>query len=129
MLAIVEEMSRSMSGAQSTKHWADDAVWFDVAPFASKGIKPAYKQFDDAFGSLKSCQIDILETEMFINGDMAVVCCIQRWNIVRQDGTVVPPMLIRHTDCFERRNGEWAVIHEHSSMPAGPGWNGKFIRE
>jgi hypothetical protein len=44
LLAIVEEMSKSMTGAQSTKHWANDALWFDVPPFASKGVEPARRE-------------------------------------------------------------------------------------
>ncbi len=29
LTAIVKEMAESMTGAQSTKHWAHDALWFD----------------------------------------------------------------------------------------------------
>jgi len=127
LLSIVEEIAKSMTGAQSTKHWADNALWFDVAPFASKGIEPAYEEFDKAFSRLQSCKVDILETETFINGDMGVVCSVQRWNTTGKDGTVNPPMLIRQTDCFKRQNGEWKVIHEHSSAPISSGWDGRIV--
>ena len=43
LVAIVKEMSESMTGAQSTKHWAKDALWFDIPAFASRGIQPALK--------------------------------------------------------------------------------------
>lgn len=128
LISIVEEMSKSMTGAQSTKHWADNAMWFDIAPFASQGIKPAKKAFDDAFDHLKTCEIEILETETFINGDMGVVCMVQRWNTATKDGTVNPPMLVRQTDCFERQNGEWKVIHEHTSVPVAE-WDGKVVTD
>lgn len=129
MLAIVDEISKSMTGAQSTRHWADNAVWFDIPPFASKGIKPAVKVFDEAFGQLNSIRVEFLETETFINGDMGVVCTIQRWQIELKDGSTPPPVLVRQTNCFERQNGEWKVIHEHSSIPSSPGWDGKFVTE
>ncbi|MEY8001524.1 nuclear transport factor 2 family protein [Clostridium sp. Mt-5] len=128
ILSIVEEMSKSMTGAQSTKHWADNAMWFDIAPFASKGVKPAKKAFDDAFGQLKTCKIEILETETYINGDMGVVCMVQRWNTATKDGTVNPPMLVRQTDCFEKQDGEWKVIHEHTSVPVAE-WDGKVVTD
>jgi hypothetical protein len=32
IVAIVKEMSESMTGAQSTKRWAKDALWFDTPP-------------------------------------------------------------------------------------------------
>jgi ketosteroid isomerase-like protein len=126
LLSIVKDMSKSMTGAQSTKHWADGALWFDVVPFASKGIKLACRQFDSEFAKVKSFDVHILETEVFINGDMGVVCGVQRWNIVGKDGTVKPPMLIRQTDCFERQRGQWRIVHEHLSAPISPGWNGKI---
>jgi hypothetical protein len=38
IISIVKEMTESMTGAQSTRHWAEDALWFDIPPFASRGI-------------------------------------------------------------------------------------------
>jgi hypothetical protein len=38
LVSIVKEMTESMTGAQSTRHWAEDALWFDIPPFASRGI-------------------------------------------------------------------------------------------
>ncbi len=45
IISIVKEMTESMTGAQSTRHWAEDAPWFDIPPFASRGIQPALKCF------------------------------------------------------------------------------------
>ena len=41
LTSIVKEMAESMTGAQSTKHWAGDALWFDIPAFASRGIQPS----------------------------------------------------------------------------------------
>jgi hypothetical protein len=41
LVSIVKGMTESMTGAQSTRHWAEDALWFDIPPFASRGIQPA----------------------------------------------------------------------------------------
>ncbi len=127
LLAILEEISKSMTGAQSTKHWAENAVWFDIPPFASKGIPPALRKFDEAFGQLKSIDVEIMETEIFINGNMGVVCSIQRWSMEMKSGETPPPLFVRQTNCFEKQNGEWKIIHEHSSIPSAPGWEGTFI--
>jgi hypothetical protein len=32
---VVREMAGSMSGEQSTRHWTNDTVWFDIPAFAS----------------------------------------------------------------------------------------------
>jgi ketosteroid isomerase-like protein len=82
LVSIVKEMTESMTGAQSTRHWAEDALWFDIPPFASRGVQPALKFFDRVFGSFQSCKVDILETDVVVNGDMAIVCTIQRVSVV-----------------------------------------------
>ncbi|HWD88344.1 MAG TPA: nuclear transport factor 2 family protein [Mucilaginibacter sp.] len=126
LFSIVEEMADSMTGEQSTRHWAKDALWFDIPAFASKGIKPAREMFDKVFGSFQSCKVDILEKEITVNGDMGIVCTIQSVNIELKNGDK-KSSLVRQTDCFERRNDEWQLIHEHASFPAGGAWDGKII--
>jgi ketosteroid isomerase-like protein len=126
LVGIVKEMVESMTGAQSTKHWADDALWFDIPAFASRGIKPALKMFDRVFSRFTSCNIDILEEDVTVNGDLGIVCTIQRVNIVLKSGDT-KRSLVRQTDCFERRGGEWQLIHEHASFPSGGEWDGKII--
>jgi hypothetical protein len=51
--SIVKELTESMTGDQSTRHWAEDALWFDIPPFASRGIQPALKFFDRVLGSCR----------------------------------------------------------------------------
>ena len=62
IISIVKEMAESMTGSQSTRHWSDDALWFDIPAFASKGVQPAKKFFDKVFRGFESCKVDILET-------------------------------------------------------------------
>ncbi|HEY1871446.1 MAG TPA: nuclear transport factor 2 family protein [Chitinophagaceae bacterium] len=128
LISIVKEMAESMTGAQSTKHWAEDVLWFDIPPFASKGIQPALKMFDKVFSTFKSCKVDILETEVMLNGNMGIVCTVQKVNIVLKNGDTKLAM-VRQTDCFEKRNNEWLLIHEHASFPAGGAWDGKIITD
>lgn len=126
LCSIVKEMTESMTGAQSTRHWAKDALWFDIPPFASRGIQPALSMFDRVFGSFQSCKVDILETDAFVNGNMGVVCTIQRISVVLQNGTA-KVLMARETDCFERRNNAWQLIHQHASVPSGGEWDGKIV--
>ena len=123
---VRKEMTESMTGAQSTRHWAEDALWFDIPPFASRGIQPALKFFDRVFGSFQSCKVDILETDVVVNGDMGLVCTIQKVNVVLKTGDS-KRLVVRETDCFERRNGAWKLIHQHASVPSGGDWDGKIV--
>ena len=40
LVSIVNEMTESMTGAQSTRHWADDALWFDIPHLPHEGFSP-----------------------------------------------------------------------------------------
>lgn len=124
IVSIVKEMAESMTGAQSTRHWASDALWFDISPFASKGVRPAREMFDRVFAGFESCHVEILETEVMLNGDMGIVCTVQRVDIVLKNGNP-KRVMARQTDCFERREGEWQLVHQHASVPAGGDWDGK----
>ncbi|MBF9069034.1 nuclear transport factor 2 family protein [Streptacidiphilus fuscans] len=35
-------------------------------------------------------------------------------------------VMARQTDCFERRENGWELIHQHASVPAGGEWDGKI---
>jgi len=125
ILAIVREMAASMTGAQSTRHWASDVLWFDIPPFASRGVPPARKLFDDTFANFESCNVEILELDAKVNGDMGIVCTVQSTNIVLKNGST-KHVMARQTDCFERRENGWELIHQHASVPAGGAWDGKI---
>lgn len=127
LLSMVNEMAQSFTGKQSTRNWADNALWFDVPPIAVRGKEKSCGIFENAFRQLKSIKVEILSTDIFINGNIGIVCTIQKWNSELKDGTINEASLIRQTNCFERQNGVWKLIHQHDSIPAGEGWDGKII--
>lgn len=126
LLSLVEEMAKSMTGAQSTKDWAENVLWFDVAPFASKGVTPAVKKFDEAFSTLSACEVTIVSSDIFFNDDIAIVATIQSWALTTKEGNLREPLWIRQTDCFEKQDGLWKVIHQHTSTPTSPNWDGEI---
>jgi ketosteroid isomerase-like protein len=126
LISIVKEMTESTTGAQSTKHWSEDALWFDIPPFASKGIAPAIKMFDSVFKNFKSIKIVILETEVILSDNMGVVCTIQKVEILFQND-IGKTLLVRETDCFKKINDNWVLVHQHASVPSGGEWDGKII--
>jgi hypothetical protein len=72
IISIVKEIAESMTELQSTKRWSKDVLWFDIPAFASRGVQPALKFFDKVFSNFESCKVDILETDMVVNGDMGL---------------------------------------------------------
>jgi ketosteroid isomerase-like protein len=127
LISIVKEMTESTTGTQSTKHWANDALWFDIPPFASRGISPAIKMFDTVFSSFKSCNVSILETDTIMSDTMGIVCTIQKIDIVFKNDTT-KTVMVRETDCFKKDdNNKWLLVHQHASVPSGGEWDGKII--
>lgn len=126
LTSIVKDMATSLTGAQSTRHWAADALWFDIPPFASKGIQPALNMFDRVFSGFASCDVEFLEMEVMVNGKMGIVCTIQKVHIVLKSGET-RLVVARQTDCFEKRENDWQLIHQHASVPAGGDWDGKIL--
>ena len=126
LISIVKEMAESMTGAQSTRHWAADALWFDIPPFASKGIPPALNMFDKVFSGFKSCTVEFLEMDVMVNGNMGIVCTVQKVHIVLKNGAT-RLVVARETDCFEKRENAWQLIHQHASVPSGGDWDGTII--
>lgn len=123
--SIVKEIAASFSGAESTKHWTNETIWFNAAPYASVGVENAKKVFDEAFVNLQSCDVEILDMRTFVNGNSALVCSVQKWDTVNKDGSTNPSFMMRQTDYFEKQNGEWKVLHEHTSM--ADGWDGTIV--
>ncbi|HEX3458502.1 MAG TPA: nuclear transport factor 2 family protein [Candidatus Baltobacteraceae bacterium] len=126
IISIVQEMADSITGAQSTRHWAADALWFDIPAFASRGVQPALKMFDSVFINFSRCKAHILETDVMLNGNMGIVATVQRVNITLKSGAS-KAILVRQTDCFEKRDNEWQLIHQHASVPSGGDWDGKIV--
>jgi ketosteroid isomerase-like protein len=127
LISIVKEMAESTTGVQSTKHWAEDALWFDIPPFASRGVQPATKMFDSVFSNFKSCKVSILEMDIVMSDTMGVVCTIQKVDIAFKND-INKTVLVRQTDCFKKAdNDEWLLVHQHASVPSGGEWDGKII--
>ncbi|MCL4640455.1 MULTISPECIES: Cif family virulence factor [Olivibacter] len=129
LVSMVETMTKSTSGLESTKNWATNALWYDIPPFASRGIQPAIKKLDTTFSNFKSCKISILHTDTFLSKDIGIVCTIQKAEIVLVND-VKKTLLFRETDCFKKdEKNEWLLIHQHTSVPNGGDWDGSIVTE
>lgn len=127
LLSAVREMTKSMTGEQSTKHWANNALWYDIPPFASRGIEPAIKMFDTVFSSFNSYEVSILETDVIMSEFMGVVCTIQKIAVQFKDGAR-RTIMVRETDIFKKEDdNQWLLVHQHASVPSGGDWDGKIV--
>ncbi len=118
LTAIVEDMAKAQTADQIMRHWADDVVWFDLTAHALRGYAAVHAEFSEQFDRLASCEAKILQTDCWVNGDLGIVATVQDFHAVTKEPGPDHQLKTRQTDCFERRDGRWLLVHQHISMPS-----------
>ncbi len=117
---IIEGITREMALAQSAdeimKHWDKDVEWFDITARHLIGYDNVHEEFDEQFGHLKCCGSEFISLNSIISGDLGIVTSTQNfWAISKADESR-EEMVTRQTDCYQKKNGEWKLIHQHISL-------------
>jgi len=94
----------------------DCVLWDVVTPLQFAGEQAIRENVAELFGSLRSLSIKL--RELTVNGDrqLAIARCILELTAVGARGRT-SRMTCRITDCWQKENGQWRIIHEHASMP------------
>ena len=100
-------------------HHAPTILMFDVPPpFQSEGLQEYRKTWDLFFGSMADPPtFDFSDVRLTVGADLAFATAHGKCLNKEKDGTVTD-LHFRLTMCFQKRNGQWLVIHEHHSLPA-----------
>ena len=100
--------------------YAPNVVVFDVRPPLDTRGAPAYRQnFERWFGSFEGpLSFDFHELRV-APGESTAFCHYLALIVGARAGGRTSGYWARGTTCFERREGEWLVTHEHISMPSG----------
>jgi ketosteroid isomerase-like protein len=98
--------------------YAADVVAFDLRPpLDVRGA--AYRQnFEQWFASFEGPISFELKNLRIVPGEGAAFCHYLSLITGARPGGRTSGYWVRGTTCFERRDGEWLVTHEHISMPA-----------
>ena len=101
--------------------YAQDAslVFFDIAPLKYSGGWPEYrdtfkKNVAPGFSSLKLTPNN--DVKITRKGNMALTTLTFHFSAKQKDGGVLD-FDARHTIVWEKRGGQWLIIHEHVSKP------------
>jgi ketosteroid isomerase-like protein len=99
--------------------YAPDVVAFDLQPPLATRGSDAYRQnFERWFASFEGpLGFDFVDRRI-VQGVGAAFCHYLSLVTGARPGGRKSGYWIRGTTCFDRRDGEWLVIHEHISMPA-----------
>ncbi|WP_373741237.1 nuclear transport factor 2 family protein [Neisseria sp.] len=118
LLGMVEEMTRAKNANELMRHWAQDVLHFDTAARCLEGSGAARAEIAAQFAQISNSGATIQSSRCFIGGGVGVVAGIQNVWVQCADGGR-QEMTVRQTDCFEKRNGQWQLVHEHISLPVG----------
>lgn len=98
------------------KHLAPDLVSFDLAPplkITGKDRKGLQEWFATWKGGI---EYEVTDVAITAGDKVAFARSLNRLGGTKTDGKE-NSVWVRSTICFERRDGEWKVVHLHASVP------------
>jgi ketosteroid isomerase-like protein len=99
--------------------YAPDVVAYDVRPpLAERGADAYRENFKLWFASFEGPITFELTSLRVAAGEPAAFCHYLALVVGARTGGRTSGYWVRGTTCFERREGEWLVTHEHISMPS-----------
>jgi ketosteroid isomerase-like protein len=120
ILAVIDTMSEALFTKNAQKFvsaFAADAAVFNLAPpLMHHGVDPAEKQawFDSWLTPL---ELEPRDFEVTVNGDCAFAHGFLRLAGTKKGPEGVVSFWMRETVCLHKQNGEWRIVHEHTSVP------------
>ncbi len=120
---LVENWARAVRAKDLDRilaHHSADMLMFDVPPpVESKGIE-AYKKTWDLFFSWSDDPVvfDIKNMDIVAGTDVAFVAALMRCAGTEKNGERIE-LEFRLTIGLRKIGGQWMVLHEHHSIPAG----------
>lgn len=100
--------------------YADDTLVFDAwGMWEFAGVdawRPMVTMWFESLGD-KLCEARFIEVVTSVRDDLATAHAAVRYAEVTADGEQVDSMMNRMTVVLEKRDGEWKITHEHTSMP------------
>lgn len=117
--------------------YAKDVVQFDIMPDVFVGQAAVRESLAKQYKDLKNLRCQIQDLHVDVQGDLGYAFSVQAFeadaasdgpygnpDLHTHDGAKGKPftfrMAWRQTDIWRKRDGVWAMIHQHSSFPLDP---------
>ncbi|MFI6996013.1 YybH family protein [Nocardia sp. NPDC050175] len=97
---------------------AADTVSFDIAPpLRYVGTDEYRRPWEATFANFTGpIEFEIRELAITIGTDVAFSRSLNRMMGTMRDGQEAD-LWLRWTACFQKRDGQWLIVHDHSSVP------------
>ena len=99
-------------------HHDPDILMFDVPPpFQSRGLDSYMATWDIFYPSqARPITFDFKQIEITAGADVAFATAIGHCGYIERSVTI--DLKFRLTMGFQKKNGDWVIVHEHHSVPA-----------
>lgn len=115
VLDAVREGHRRKDAASIGAQFATEAVLFDLAPPLAHGFDvPGMAAWLDKWEG--PVEIEERDLKVVVSGDLAVCYGLQKMAAITGEGESAE-WWQRLTVCLARTDGEWKIVHEHTSVP------------
>ena len=120
ILAVIDGMKRARHDKNvhhvAAPYTADAAIFNLAPPLVHRGIDIAETQewLDTWDGPIEITPQDF---EVSVSGDIAFCHGYMRMDGTKKGADQPVSFWMRETLCLERRQGEWRIVHEHTSVP------------
>ncbi len=108
----------TLDPANAAKYYdkAASDVFFDIAPLQYKGWDAYAKGVVAVLAPFKTIKANVLEPHIHTAGNLAWITSIVHLDTEMKDNSK-GAMELRWTSVWEKRAGEWKIVHEHVSAP------------
>jgi ketosteroid isomerase-like protein len=114
---IAATNTKNVDGMMSYYDGTDRLIIFDaIPPLKYSGTAAWRKNLEGFVAAYNPGILEITQLEIVNDGKIGYAHSIQRFTGTDKSGKKVE-MAFRVTDCLEKENGKWKIVHEHNSMP------------
>ncbi|MBV8362327.1 MAG: nuclear transport factor 2 family protein [Deltaproteobacteria bacterium] len=120
------ELEHGLIEATNTKHVDQMMSFYDgtdrlyifdaIPPLKYAGTAAWRKNLEGFIAAYNPGILEITELQVVNDDKIGYAHSIQRFTGTDKNGKRVV-MAFRVTDCLEKENGKWKIVHEHNSMP------------
>ncbi len=116
IVGITREISSALDADRIIAHFAEDATWFHITDRYIRGYDNIYNEFKEQLSSLEFYEPSIVEMNCNVSGNLGVISSIHDILVRGKGHTSNMRLIVRNTDCYEKRNDEWKIVHKHTSL-------------
>ncbi|HWR49868.1 MAG TPA: nuclear transport factor 2 family protein [Bryobacteraceae bacterium] len=109
----------TLDPSKAAPYYAKDAglAFFDIAPLKYAGWREYQEGSEKVFSDWKSIKLTMgPDFKAYKNGNFAWATYTMAFEIEPKSGDTMKATA-RGTDVFEKRGGQWIIVHEHVSAP------------